>query len=167
VILAIAGGCDFEHGQLQAVPDGAIDAPPDTPAPLQLRIEAWMDGRSQLVFTGHSVHWHHYQYAAPGRELFVNKPTLFDGVEWYPTWPDVPDAENRDCNCDSSTYDQLPITVPLTPTIASVTPIQVRKPPSVIQQASDANGFTLIVELTDVGASGSSDDIVDLTIAYP
>jgi hypothetical protein len=173
-MLWLVVGCRFEPGSFStsdATPtdvalDVTLDATPDAALPQVLRVEAWMDGRSQLVFSGHSVHWHHYQYAAPGRELLVNKPTLFDDVAWLPTWPDAPDGENRDCDCDSSVYDQLPITIPSVPTVTTVTPIQARVAPSVIQQASAENGYTLIVELTDVGAGGSATHIVDISIAY-
>ncbi len=125
-----------------------------------------MDGRSHLVFQGSSVHWHHYDYAAPGREQFVDKPTLFNDVPWLPTWPDEPDAENRFCDCDSSTYATLPISVPTHPTTTALTPISVRAQPSVIQQPSADNNWTLIVELTDLGSGGSFSDVVDITITY-
>jgi hypothetical protein len=157
--------CRFESGVIP--PDATVGALPDgTPQPVTLRVEAWLDGRSRLVFHGNSVHWHHLEFAAPGRELFVNKPTLVDRVEWFPTWPDIPNAENRDCDCDSSSYDTLPIHIPMAPTTTTVTPIAVRAQPSVIQQPSAENGWTLIVELSDVGSAGSFEDIVDITLAY-
>lgn len=163
--------CQFRPGVVDidaSVPaDAAPDLAPDgKPDPLTLRVGAWMDGRSQLVFQGSTVHWHHYDYAAPGREAFVNKPTTFDGVEWLPTWPDQPDAENRFCDCDSSSYETLPISVPTYPTTTTVTPVAVRAAPSVIQQATAANNWTLIVELSDLGSGGSFADVVDITITY-
>lgn len=160
--------CDFTHGSLPPVDAREVDAHIwlDAPAPLHLTVEAWMDGRSRLIFNGHTVKWHHYEYAAPGREQFVNKPTKLDGVDWYPTWPDIPDAENRDCDCESSTYEDLPITMPRVPTTTTLDAIQARRAPSVIEQPSETNNYTLTVELTDIGASGSSTDIVELVIAF-
>src|SRR5262245_37440174 len=118
-LLLLLAACRFDHGRgardggqpeppdvaTDAGPDAAIDVPP--PPNFHLHVEAWMDGRSNLIIKGTSVHWHHFQFAAPGRELFVNKPTILDTYQWFPTWPDIPDAENRDCNCDSSTYTGL------------------------------------------------------------
>jgi len=165
--------CAFEHGwaprhdgyerdaAIDAAPDAAIDAAPPN---LHLRVEAWMDGRSNLILHGTSVHWHHIQFAAPGRELFVNKPTKLDAFDWYPTWPDVPDAENRDCNCDSSTYSELPVGVPRAASMATLTVIQARKLPTILQQPTAPNDYTLIVEVTDVGFSGSSSHIIDIDV---
>ena len=164
--------CSFEHGvagRLDAAdtaPDVAIDAAIDAPPVLvfHLHVEAWMDGRSNLLIAGNKLHWHHYQFAAPGREAFENYPTKLDGVDWYPTWPDVPDAENRECNCDSSTYTLPASSLPSVPAMTTLTITQVRKMPSVVQEPAAANGYTLIVALTDVGAGGSSWDILDIDV---
>jgi len=90
--------------------------------------------------------------------------TKLDAYDWYPTWPDVPDAENRECNCDSSTYGGLPIAIPRAPSTASLTVIQARKPQTILQAPSEANNYTLIVEVTDVGFSGSSWVIIDIDV---
>jgi hypothetical protein len=152
--------CSFEHGQ--APPDGqaAADA---TPANFHLHVEAWMDGRSNLIITGNQLRWHHFQYAAPGREQFVNLPTKLDAAEWYPTWPDVPNAENRDCNCDSSTT-ALAAAVPRAASTTRLTVVQARRMPSVLQMPSAANDYTLVVELTDVGSSGSAWHFIDIDV---
>ena len=133
----------------------AIDAPP--PIPLQVRIEAKIDGRSNLVLHGTDAYWMHFQFAAPGRETFTNLPTKFDAIEWFPDWPDVPDAENRDCNCMSSTYTGLPAAVPRVPSTVTVTHVLGRRTttPSAIQLPDETNDFTLILEFTDVGLTGS------------
>jgi hypothetical protein len=41
---------------------------------------------------------------------------------------------------------------------------QARRMPSVLQMPAAANDYTLIVELTDVGASGSSWHILDIDV---
>ncbi len=175
-IFATLAACDFTPGRVEvgaiALVDGAVDAVPDVPidaAPpsFHLRVEAHMDGRSQLIFRGTTVQWHHFQFAAPGREVFMNLPTKFDGVDWQPVWPDVPDAENRDCDCMSDTYETLPLAVPRLELQATVTAIATRKPPTVIQQPTQQNDFTLIVELTDVGVGGSAWNTVDIDVVVP
>lgn len=47
-----------------------------------IRVQAWVDGRSQLVLQGDTARWHHFDYAAPGRLGFANAPTTIDGVDW-------------------------------------------------------------------------------------
>jgi hypothetical protein len=141
--------------------DAAIDARPPS---FHLHVEAWMDGRSNLILTGTSARWHHIEFAAPGRETFVNLPTKLSGVDWFPTWPDLPDAENRDCNCDSSTYTDLPAAIPRALSTTTLTITQVRRMPTVLQMPDATNDYTLIVELTDVGLGGSSWDIIDIDV---
>src|SRR4051812_24476594 len=90
IVVGLVAGCAFAPGTPPSAspPDASPDADSGPPA-LHLRIEAWIDGRSDLIVVGNTAHWHHYDYAAPGREMFVNKPTLFDGVEWFPVWPNT------------------------------------------------------------------------------
>ena len=64
------------------------------PATQVIRVEALIDGRSQLILRDDTAQWFHIDWAAPGRELFRNEPTIINGVSWFPIWPDVPDAEN-------------------------------------------------------------------------
>src|SRR5512136_271110 len=71
------------------------------PPEITIEIRADIDGRSQLILRGNTAQWHHFDAAAPGRQLFTNFPTTINGVDWYPIWPDKPDAENRECYCFS------------------------------------------------------------------
>jgi hypothetical protein len=130
-----------------------IDAPPA----LHLRVEAKIDGRSNLIIRGKDVTWNHFQFAAPGRENFTNLPTKLDAFEWQPVWPDIPDAENRDCNCLSQTFTDLPVGLPAAPSTITVTHLLGRRTttPSVLQQPTAENDFTLVLEFTDVGLTGS------------
>jgi hypothetical protein len=149
-----------------AVADASIDAATgdtgnvdaiDLPKPLHLHVEAKIDGRSNLILHGTTVQWMHYQFAAPGRETFTNLPTKLDAVDWQPVWPDIPDAENRDCSCMSSMYTTLPTPLPDTPSNVTVTHTLGRRTttPTAIQLPTSANDYTLIVEFTDVGLGGS------------
>jgi hypothetical protein len=155
--------CSFEHrfSRQQQTADASLDTPPPS---FHLHVEAWMDGRSNLIISGTSVHWHHIEYAAPGRESFVNLPTKLATTDWFPVWPDVPNAENRDCNCDSSTYAELPTAIPRVASTTKLTITQVRRTPTVRQLPAAANDYTLIVELTDVGALGAAWHIIDIDV---
>jgi len=139
------------------VNDTASGADAPAPAVFHLYVEAKIDGRSDVIIHGTSVTWMHYQFAAPGRETFTNLPTMLDQVAWQPVWPDVPDAENRDCVCMSSTYADLPTALPAVPSTVTVTHVLGRRTttPTAIQLPDSTNNFTLIVEFTDVGLGGS------------
>ena len=65
-------------------------------------VAALIDGVSYLIIKGDEVQWFHTENAAPGRHGFANEPTVINGTEWIPEWPDEPDAENRNCQCFSS-----------------------------------------------------------------
>ena len=157
-------GCSF--APVAALPDAALDAaaPDAPPVPMHLHIEADIDGRSDLILQGTTATWLHYQYAAPGREGFTNFPTTLDAVAWQPTWPDVPNAENRDCACKSSTYSALAVGVPRAPAMVTITATQARRAPTAVQKPTVFNDYTLIVEFDDVGFSGSSTYAIELDV---
>jgi hypothetical protein len=121
-----------------------------------LNVQALIDGKSQLVIQGNNVWWHHIEAAAPGRHSGANDPTVLNGHNWFPSWPDIPDAENRDCGCNSSEYHGL------SPALASdETPVEItvikpgpgERPEGtlvwVVEQPSASNGYTAIVEFDD------------------
>ena len=121
---------------------------------LPLMVSAYIDGRSRLILQGDTVHWHHLDFAAPGRLDFVNEPTFLNGEAWFPTWPDVPNAENRDCNCDSSTFKGPP---PLAakPQAVELSVVQARNTVSIVQHPDQSNNHTLIVEFDDNPPGGA------------
>ena len=53
------------------------------------------------------MRWFHYDWAAPGRLGGANLPTRVNDVNWHPDGPDVPDPENRFCNCQSTTAEHF------------------------------------------------------------
>jgi hypothetical protein len=64
----------------------------------RLTIQAQIDGRDQLIIKESSMQWHHFDWAAVGRHLGANSPTIVHsepngfGAEWFPDWPmPVPD----------------------------------------------------------------------------
>jgi hypothetical protein len=136
-----------------------------------IRIEADIDGRSQLILSPGSAQWHHYDYAAPGRLVDVGfcgrpqmtLPTIIDGIEWYPEWPDAPTEENRDCNCLSDSYEGIERRIPpgdLTPVLQR---IQHRWPPAIVQYPTEANGYTTIIEFNDNGYNCAATYVVELS----
>lgn len=114
-----------------------------------LRIEAYVDGRSQLRIAGSTLQWYHLTQAAPGRWLFAVEPTIINGVQWFPVWPDVPDAENRFCQCFSSTFAGVFPPLPADGVAVPVNVLDGRGPTTVLQQPSSQNGFVLVVQFDD------------------
>jgi hypothetical protein len=121
-----------------------------------LNVQTLIDGRSRLNIQGSNVWWYHLEAAAPGRHSGANDPTVLNGHNWYPTWPDVPDPENRDCGCYSSTYHNLSpalasADIPIEVTVISPGPGE--RPDgtlvSVIEQPSASNDYTAVVEFDD------------------
>jgi hypothetical protein len=130
-----------------------------------MRIQALIDGRSQLLLRGNTAQWHHFDFAAPGRHDFQNVPTVINGVVWLPVWPDQPDAENRDCDCVSDVF--LGVEPPLPPTAAPVQlrTIRSRFDTQIVQQPTAANDFTLIIEFNDNPPGGDDFYIAEIDVA--
>jgi hypothetical protein len=137
--------------------------------PDALTVRALIDGRSQLVVRGGSVYWHHLDFAAPGRwqdpetQRAYDEPTYLNGAAWYPTWPDQPDRENRDCGCNSSSIAGIAALARQDQT-ASLSVEQARGPVTIIQQPEAGNDYTLIVEFDDGGPGGA--DWYEVTLRY-
>ncbi len=124
------------------------------PGPTTLNVRAWIDGESQLIIQGNSVRWYHNSATAPGRQD-SNVPTYLNGEAWDPTWPDVPDSLNYDCNCQSSTHVGIPALGMKDQTV-DLEVIQARHKVSIKQQPNAGNDYTLIVEFDD-GPPGGAD----------
>jgi len=114
----------------------------------RLTARAYIDGRSQLVLRRDAVYWRHLDWGAPGRQGGANEPTYLNGVPWYPSWPDSPNAENAWCNCDSSSYTGVALlaTQPQTVTLETT---WARGSVTLAQQPSASNDWTLAVEFND------------------
>lgn len=120
------------------------------PATTILELRAYIDGRSQIVIKGNTVHWHHLEFDAPGRWEFAEaaQPTYLNQKKWDPTWPDFPDRTNDSCNCDSSIYEGIP-GLARTNQRVWLDVVQGRGRVAVIQQPDANNSYTLILELDD------------------
>jgi hypothetical protein len=123
----------------------AIPSPTTQPPPSILSVRARIDGISRLVIQGDTVQWFHIAAAAPGR--WIQAPTFINGIGWYPNWPDIPDAQNRDCQCYSSVYQGISSITKGSSVTLQI--IQARERVSVIQQPSQSNGYTFVVEFDD------------------
>lgn len=117
--------------------------------PWVIRIEAFIDGRSELHLRGNTAQWLHRDFAAPGRHFFAHEPTIINGIGWQPNWPDIPDAENRFCNCFSDTFPGVTPALPLAAGTAVIRPIQSRGETQVSQIPTQENDYTLIVDFND------------------
>jgi hypothetical protein len=114
-----------------------------------ITVEALIDGRSQLILRKNTAQWYHLDFAAPGRHEFVNVPTIINGQEWFPIWPDVPDAENRDCYCYSSVFKGVkPVLHPNNPPL-EINVLQGRGAVSIAEYPSKANQYALVIEFDD------------------
>jgi hypothetical protein len=171
IVIAVVAGCGFSpapiHGDLGVDAsltrgDGSVDTPPSQP--FHLRVAALIDGESWLIIHGTTAHWQHFDFAAPGRWNFVTNPIALSGVNWYPTWPDVPDTENRDCHGCMSSTTELAMAVPRAPATATWTEVQTRRAQGIVQQPTAANDYELIVLISDKGVGGAADYIVDIDV---
>ena len=140
---------------------GAYEALPLAPANT-LRIQALIDGRSQLIVRGNTAQWHHFDWAAPGRHEFVKRSTVINDTLWFPVWPDQPDAENRDCNCTSDLFTAAGPLLPTDGTAIGLSLIRSRGSVQIVQFPDAGNDYTLIVEFDD-SESGSDTYSIDLT----
>lgn len=144
-----------------------------SPSEITIEIRAAIDGRSQLILRGNTAQWHHFDFAAPGRHLFTNFSTTINGVDWSPIWPNVPDAENRDCNCFSDVFTGVVPALPAQPMeiglqILSVDRGNAQCEPTgtmaIVEFPSPDNNFTTIVEFDDNPQYGSAFYYVKLRI---
>lgn len=159
-----APGPDGDTPSSDASPiDGAV-SDGTAPASFHLRIEVLVDGWSYLKVKGSTLHWEHHVYAAPGRWQDVIQPTKLNGVDWFPTWPDVPTVENRDCGGCVSSLTELPISVPRVPSTTTINEVQVRRAQDLIQAPAAANDYELIVRITDFGQGGGANYIVEVDV---
>jgi hypothetical protein len=128
----------------------------------KIRIKALIDGRSQLILSENTAQWHHLDYAAPGRHEFRNEPTVINGVDWFPVWPDIPNEENRDCDCFSDVFVGVDPPLPFAETDIVFNTIRSRNVTQIIQHPTKENDFELIIEFDDNAPGGSDDYIAEI-----
>jgi hypothetical protein len=138
---------------ISAKPVQGVSAASDTASILKptkiISIEALIDGRSWLVLQKNTAQWYHLDFAAPGRHEFVDVPTLINGEEWFPVWPDVPDAENRDCQCYSNIFKGFKPSLHRNKPPVEITVLQGRGTVSILEYPSKENNNALVIEFDD------------------
>lgn len=129
-----------------------------------IRVEAFIDGRSQLIISGNAAQWLHFDASAPGipQNPGENYPTIINSANWLPTWSGDP----SNCNgCPSSVFSGVcPGLSTVTQTVA-LNIIQARQSVTIIQQPSAGNSYTLIVEFNDNIPGGAAWYIIELDFA--
>lgn len=137
---------------------GALSAP--LAAQTTVHVLAQIDGRSRLILAGDTAQWQHFEFAAPGRiecnATLPIEPTLIDGHEWWPAWPDVPDCENRDCGgCTSDVLTGISPALPVADFQVTLNPLVVRGSATIVEYPDASNGYRVVVELDDNSVGGS------------
>jgi hypothetical protein len=130
-----------------------------------LTIQAWVDGRSWLILRKNTLQWYHLDFAAPGRHEFVNIPTTVNGEEWFPVWPDVPDAENRDCYCYSSILKGVKPFLHKNKLPLEVNVLQSRGTVTIVEFPSAENEYAMIIEFDDNPYGGPA--MYEIEIVFP
>ena len=129
----------------------------------KVTVDVVIDGRSRLILRKNTAQWHHLDFAAPGRWGFSSLPTIINGEEWFPVWPDVPDAENRFCSCYSSIFKGVLPGVHHKQIPAALKIRLARGVVSIVQYPSVDNDHALTVEFDDNADSGADRYLIELT----
>jgi RNA polymerase sigma factor (sigma-70 family) len=157
-VATVAGGTVLVQQAL------APAAPPPAATPATegvLRVKAFIDGRSFLKIRGNTVQWYHQEFAAPGRLGGQNRPTVINGKDWLPEWPDLGE-ENREYQGVSSKYEDLAPPLPAAEVAVSIVPVRVRGKVTVVQQPTPDNQYTATVDFDDGPLGGAADYVVDI-----
>lgn len=128
---------------------------------ITLDIEAFIDGRDQLIIHDNTLQWHHFDFVAVGWQsdtptlitTSVDGRTVLNHHEWVPAWSAAP-HELYDIEELSSVFEGLnpPITGPVT---VSIEAIDIRENLSITQSPTSANGYTTVIEFNDVVSGGA------------
>ena len=138
--------------------------PPPPPTNASIEISALIDGRDQLIIRDGTLQWEHFDNAAVGRHMGQNIPTtitttvdgqvVLDHLEWTPQWS-VPPPDDMRRREHSSIFTGLLPEFPELEQTVQLAPLQVRRDASIVQQPSEANDYTLVVEFNDNSAGSS------------
>ena len=130
-----------------------------------LDIQAYIDGRDNLIIRSNAVRWHHLELAAVGRRGGVNEPTRLSttqidtgaqtGLDWIPQWPDAPPAEVRYDSFSSSLEQEL-FLLPQSSMVLELYPLSALGGVSTLQAPSAQNDNTLILQFADNDPSAAT-----------
>ncbi|WP_101756686.1 PEP-CTERM sorting domain-containing protein [Oceanicoccus sp. KOV_DT_Chl] len=126
-----------------------------------IQVSAFIDGKSELIIEDDTMFWHHSAFAAPGRWSDNDYPTIVNGINWQPIWPQ--EGRNDFCNCESSSISGL------FPALSSLRDISLnlisgRGPASLIEAPTDLNGHRMEIEFDDYLYGGAA--WYDIEISY-
>ena len=129
-------------------------------------VSAVIDGESQLWMRGNTAQWYAMNFAAPGRLEGANDPTIINGKAFYPTWPDVPDAENRDCSCMSGIFRGFKPSVPDNYVNATMHILQGRGPVYFTSLPAKVTNQYLTLDFHDEEYPGAALYVVEVILDY-
>jgi hypothetical protein len=134
-----------------------------------IEIQAHIDGRDRLIMKGDTIQWHHFDFAAVGRHLGSNSPTIIGDamgtiLEWLPTWPSPPPDEIR-FEAVSSVLQGIIPPIPSDGVTWQIEKVFGRGEVRIIEQPTSINDFALIVEFDDNAPLGSNFYVVILSKA--
>jgi hypothetical protein len=147
---------------VSAIPAQPVGAASAKAPQRTLTIEAWVDGRSWLILRKNTLQWYQLEFAAPGRLEFANLPTIVNGEEWYPVWPDVPDAENRDCYCYSSVLKGVKPFLHRNKLPAEINVLEARGAVTIVEFPSAENDYAMVIEFDDNGPGGAANYKIEI-----
>lgn len=128
-----------------------------------ITVSAYIDGISSLVIQGDKVHWHHSDWAAPGRWDGNNFPTTINGVDWVPIWPS--EGRNDFCNCDSSSISGLLSALPASDITVTLNQLDSPGLVTILEQPTLSNDYSLTVQFDDYYRGGAS--WYNIELSYP
>jgi hypothetical protein len=131
---------------------------------VEYRIRAYVDGRDRLVLRGAQAVWEHYDFAAVGRHLGADHPTLISSVSagqpimnevaWTPAWPEPVPAEIR-YRATSQPFAGLAPPLPRAQVRVTLESIQARWAARIVEEPGAANDFGLVLEFDDNPPGGA------------
>lgn len=124
---------------------------------------AYIDGISSLIIQGDTIHWHHSDWAVPGRWDGNDFPTTINGFDWTPTWPS--EGRNDFCNCDSSSITGLFSTLPASAITVTLNSLNSPGLVTILAQPNLLNGYSLVVQFDDYYRGGAS--WYNIELSYP
>jgi cytoskeletal protein CcmA (bactofilin family) len=132
-----------------------------------IRVEALIDGRSQLTLSGSTAQWDHFHFHLPGKADGRDEPTIINGIDWFPIW--AGDCStcvlnvDPDCStCSSNMFNSVVPNLPLEAMTVDLKIIESRDQVSLVQLPDSSNSYTLIIEFDDNLPPGAEWYIVDI-----
>jgi hypothetical protein len=131
-----------------------------------ITIEALIDGRSQLILRKNTAQWYHLDFSVPGRWGDINAPTIINGEEWFPAWPDVPDVYNYFCNCYSDIFKGVKPGLHRNNMTVALNVIEARGNVFIAEYPSASNDYALVIEFDDDPFDAAAAYQIELVLTF-